>query len=62
MRYNKYSVLLEQQLLEDSHVPEDVKRTLWDCMDNLDILVSENVINAVDAMNYIQGKVKEVIR
>lgn len=61
MRYNKYSSLLEQQLLEDNHISNTIKQSIWSVMDEVDILVSQNFTNAIDGMNFIKSKVMEII-
>lgn len=61
MRYNKYSSLLEQQLLEDNHISNTIKQSIWSVMDEVDILVSQNFINAIDGMNFIKYEVMEII-
>ena len=60
-RYSKYTSVLENQLIQDHHVPEETKRKIWKAMDEADILVAKNFANAVDAMRYIQNVVSEVI-
>ena len=61
MRYTKYSTTLEKQLLGDYSISDDIKRKLWNVMDEIDILISQNYINAKDGMDYIKNKVREYI-
>lgn len=61
MRYNKYSTTLEQQLISDSMISEDIKRKIWSVMDEVDIFISQNIINAKEGMDYIKEKVKGLI-
>lgn len=60
-RYSKYSDLLEKQILVDTSIRIEVKEALWELIDNIDLLVSKNYINAVSGMNYIKDKVKELL-
>lgn len=61
IRYNKYTALLEGQLLADTDVPESAKVLIWKAMDDTSILVSKNKINAVDAIQYIKSIVASAI-
>ncbi len=61
-RYTRYSNIIENQLLSDTHIDLKTKKILWNIIDNIDILVSENLINAIDGMKYIKQKVFETIR
>lgn len=60
-RYSKYSDLLEKQILVDTSIRIEVKEALWELIDNIDLLISKNYINAVSGMNYIKDKVKELL-
>lgn len=61
LRYNRYTSLLEGQLLVDTDVKEESKRKIWKAMDDTSILVSKNIVNAIDAMDYVKDVVKKCI-
>lgn len=58
-RYCKYSDVLEMQLAGDTSIPDSVKRIIWKAMDEADILVAKNELNAVNAMDYIKAVVRD---
>lgn len=62
VRYTKYFNLLESQLLCDTSILDATKRKIWKTMDEIDLLVSKNFINAIDGMEYIKNTVKETIK
>lgn len=61
-RYNNYTAMLEGQLEIDTSVSQEAKEVIWKALDDTDLLISENMINALDGINYIKGKVREAIR
>lgn len=61
VRYINYFTLLESQLLCDTSILEESKRKIWEVMDEVDLLVSKNFVNAIDGMEYIKDKVKEIL-
>lgn len=62
LRYNKYTNLLEGQLLVDTDVSDSAKMLIWKAMDDTSILVSKNMINAIEAIDYINGVVASAIK
>ena len=62
MRFTSYTKNLNQLLMQDDSVSQTVKHELWDVIDTMDLLVSKNEIGAKDAQEYIQLKVKELVR
>lgn len=62
IKYCKYSNFLESQLLIDTSVSEETKRKLWKALDDTEILIDTNNLNASEAMNYIQSIIKENIK
>ena len=61
-RLSGYCSKLEGQLLVDSTIKEEVKKVIWRSMDLMRRLVSENRVNAIEAMQYIRGIVRESVR
>lgn len=57
IRYTKYTNTLENNLLVDASVSESAKKKIWEAMDTMDILVSKNFVNAIEAMKYIKETV-----
>ena len=62
VRYNRYFSLLETELLNDGSIGINIKKQLWSIMDAVDLLVSTNVINAIDAMGYLKNKLKDIMK
>jgi hypothetical protein len=52
---------LEQSISFDSTLSLEIKKVLWNELDMVDILLSENKIVADDAIRYLKNKVKETI-
>ena len=62
IRYNKYTNLLEGQLLVDIDVSDSAKALIWKAMDDTSVLVSKNKANAMEAVEYIKGVVAQAIK
>lgn len=62
VRYNRYFSLLETELLNDGSIGINIKKQLWSIMDAVDLLVSTNAINAIDAMGYLKDKLKDIMK
>lgn len=54
LRYNRYKTQTEQCISFDNSIPQDVKRQAWRIFDDVDVLVSKNIISAEDGMKYIK--------
>ena len=61
LKYNGYREALNGQLLVDNSVPYKQKLMIWRAMDNIDILLEKEEVNAEEAVNYIQNVVRETI-
>lgn len=61
MRLAGYCATLEGQLLIDNAISLDKKIKIWSVMDSMDVLVSKNEINAIDAMTFIKKAVRSTI-
>lgn len=61
IRYTNYSTILEKQLLVDDSISDNIKRKIWRALDDTDVLISKNEINAQAAMDYIKKLVRESI-
>lgn len=61
IRYTRYINMMENNLLVDASVSENAKKKIWEAMDTMDILVSKNFVNAIEAMKYIKETVYECI-
>lgn len=61
-RFSGYIGKLEQQLLIDGNIPQDQKKVLWEVMDEMNLLVSLNRANVMEAMKYIKDTVRNTIR
>ena len=59
LRYSGFTSILEGQLLVDNSVSEEAKRKIWRAMDDTEVLIDKNKINALDAMSYIKSVVSE---
>lgn len=61
-KYNKYVQFLEQQLLQDQTIAIETKEKIWDILDDTECLVRLKMVNAGDCKEYIQDKVRELIK
>ena len=62
LKYNKYIQFLEQQLLQDNSIELEKKEKIWKLLDDTENLVKLKMINAGDCRDYIQDKVRELIK
>lgn len=62
MMYNRYTSLLESRLSVDKTVSSMAKRDIYTAIDNTDLLVSKNKINAQEAVEYIKSVVMQTIK
>lgn len=62
IRYSSYVQLLEEQLLADRNLTLEVKEELWDTLDNIEKVLNMKLVNADDCREYIQDKVRKLIR
>ena len=62
IRYSSYVQLLEEQLLADRNLTLEIKEELWDALDNIEKVLNMKLVNADDCREYIQDKVRELIR
>lgn len=61
VKFNLYRFNLEQSITFDKTLKLEVKEQLWEILDNVDMLLSKNIIKVDSAENYIRQKVKELI-
>lgn len=61
VKLNIYRVNLEKSLTFDKNISLDVKKQLWELLDNVDMLLSKDLIKADNAEKYIRQKVKELV-
>lgn len=63
LEYNMYRTDIERSLMVDRTIPEELKFEICEKIDSIDILVIKDLVNAVEAKNwlktYINSKVKE---
>ncbi len=62
LRLSGYCTTLEGQLLMDKNLSEDTKKIIWEAMDTMNILTSNNLVNALEAMAYIKKVVRTSIK
>ena len=60
-RYINYASVLEGQLSVDTELSQDIKLEIWKAIDDTDLLVSENFINAMEAIKYIKEVVRKMV-
>lgn len=61
VKFNIYRYNLEDSISFDTTLRLEVKEQLWEILDNIDVLLSKDIIKATDAEKYIKKKVKELI-
>ena len=61
VKLNIYRMNLEKSLTFDKNISLDVKKQLWELLDNVDMLLSKDLIKADNAEKYIRQKVKELV-
>jgi hypothetical protein len=62
IKLNMYRVNLEQSMTFDKHLDINVKQQLWKELDDIDCLVSLDMIKAREAEQYLKKKVREIIK
>lgn len=62
IKLNMYRVNLEQSMTFDKHLDINVKQQLWKELDDIDCLVSLDMIKASEAEQYLKKKVREIIK
>lgn len=62
VKFNLYRVNLEKAITFDKTIEYKVKCLIWQELDNIDVLLSLNKVNATEAEKYIKRRVKEVIK
>lgn len=62
IRLNKYKVDVEQLISFDKKISLETKKKFWRVTDNLDLLISKNLISAPDALDYLKTNVNKLIR
>lgn len=61
VKFNLYRFNLEQSITFDKTLKLEVKEQLWEILDNVDMLLSKNIIKVNSAERYIKQKVRELI-
>ena len=61
VKFNVYRVNLERSISFDSALSLDIKKQLWELLDNIDCLIDKNLMTVADAEKTIKQKVKELI-
>lgn len=61
VKLNIYRMNLEKSLTFDKNISLAVKKQLWELLDNVDMLLSKDLIKADNAEKYIRQKVKELV-
>lgn len=61
VKFNIYRMNLEKSITFDKSISLDVRKQLWELLDNVDMLLSKDLIKANDAEKYIKQKVRELI-
>ena len=60
-KLSNYLSNLEKQLLVDDKISHKSKVQLWSLMDEIDLLVSKNFVNADSALKYIKDSVRKIV-
>lgn len=61
VKLNLYRIDLEQSISFDNSISLDDKKKIWEVLDNIDILISQNLIKAEEAKKFIKNTVKGLI-
>ncbi len=61
IKLNIYRMNLEKSLTFDKNITLKAKEQLWEILDNVDMLLSKDLIKADNAEEYIKQKVREVV-
>lgn len=62
IQYNMYKSELEKSLAITSSISNDKLISLWDMLDKVEVLVSLDEVNSLEAKNYLQQCVKESMK
>lgn len=62
VKFNLYRVNLEQSITVDNNLDDNIKRELWKDLDNIDCLLSLDMIKADEAESYLKKRVRELIK
>ena len=62
IRFNKYRYDTEQLISFDKIISLDTKKKFWEMVDNLDVLITKNLIDANSAMLYMKEHTTELLR
>lgn len=61
VKFNVYRVNIEKSITYDRSIRMEVKEQFWEILDNIDCLLTKDLIKADDAEKYIKAKVRELI-
>lgn len=61
VRLNKYRIDIEQLISFDKTISLDTKKKFWDFFDNIDLLLSKDIIEAKDTLEYMKKEVNDLI-
>ena len=62
IRFSRYVTRLDEQVLVDTSIENSIKHKIYRHIDDMSVLVSLNKVNAMDALEYIKVKVRELIK
>lgn len=62
LRLSGYCSALEGQLMVDNTIKEESKRAIWMTIDSIHLLASKNLVNAIEAMQYIKSVVRTSVK
>lgn len=62
VKLNMYRFNLEQSITFDNHINMELKQKFWGLLDNIDVLLSKNMIKATEAETYLKQQVRELIK
>lgn len=61
VKFNIYRLNLEKSISFDRDLKKEIKLELWELLDNLDCLLSKNLVSAKDAEKKLRDEVKRLI-
>lgn len=61
VRFNYYRFNIENTVTFDNNIKLDTKKQIWEILDNIDMLLSKDLIKVDNAEKYIRQKVKELV-
>jgi hypothetical protein len=62
IRLNLYRYNMEASFTNDKTIPLEVKKTVWLLLDNLDVLISKDIVSAVEAEEWLRKEIDKVIK